>query len=309
MPGLSGTMAAHGEVWAEPVPLEPGRIETDRPGAVTFWGGLWLIDRRPGFGGFSALDVSDDGARLLAVSDRGAVLTATLRYDPDGRLTGLTDTVLALLLDIDGRPAGPVVRRDAEAIARLPDGSLVIAFERNHRLLRYRGDPSETVPTELALHRAMRLLPGSLGIEALTALPDGRLLAIAETRTAIGAETHPAWLRGPRGWVRLAYRAAPGHRPTGAATLPGGDLAVLERGEPVLFGIAARLVRIPAAAIAEGTVVEGIELARLGPTLPAENFEAIGAWRDQDGRTRLLILSDDGFSSFQRTRLLQFLID
>ena len=48
------------------------------------------------------------------------------------------------------------------------------------------------------------------------------------------------------------------------------------------------------------------ELALLTPPLPVDNFEAISAVRMANGVTRLYILSDNNFSSRQRTLLYAF---
>ena len=40
-----------------------------------------------------------------------------------------------------------------------------------------------------------------------------------------------------------------------------------------------------------------------------DNMEGITAWRDENGDTRIAILSDDNYSRIQRTLLLEFRLD
>ncbi len=301
-------LAVRAEVTAMPLTRDPARPQGDQVGALIYAGGLWLNDDRDGFGGFSGLDVSPDGSTLTALSDRSQLLTGTLVYDAAGRLTGLTRTTLAPLRDTNGRPPRGLQNGDSEDIARLPDGGWLVVFERRHRLLRYPGRPAASIPVPLAIPPAMGRLPDNRGVEALAVRPGGRILMIAETRIADDVPRHQAWLGVSGGWLALTYHAAPDHRPTAAASLPSGDLVVLERRDPSLFHLASRLVRVPAAQIRGGAVLEGTELATIEAPLPIDNFEGIAAWRDAAGRTRLLIISDDNFSPLQRTLLLQFVL-
>ncbi len=91
----------------------------------------------------------------------------------NGMLTGLTDVVLAPLINTDGRPLIHSRRwYDSEALA-LADGIAYISFERVQQIMRFdfgasgihaRGEPVE-VPPE------MRALPGNKGVEALVVAP------------------------------------------------------------------------------------------------------------------------------------------
>src|SRR3546814_1400739 len=70
-------------------------------------------------------------------------------------------------------------RQDAEALARLPDGSLLVAFEREHRLRRFPADlggRAEVFDAPPGLAEA----DINAGIEAMATLADGRLLAFSE---------------------------------------------------------------------------------------------------------------------------------
>lgn len=303
-----GALPARGELETRPLPLPGGPEALSRIGRLIFHGGLVLTDDRPGFGGFSGLEVSPDGRRLWALSDQGRLLTGRLRYDPGGRLIGLRDSRLTPLVDVDGRPVSGA-RRDAEGLARRPDGSFLVSHEWRHRVMLYPGDPARTAPVPLATPPETTRLADNMGVEAVAVLRDGRTLLLGETglRGEIGA--FPGWIDGPGGWQRLVYLAARGYRPTGAATLPDGDVVVIERRDPMLILTGGRVVLLPQSAVQGGRGIGGIELGRLVPPALNANYEGIAAWRDGSGRTRLLVISDNNFLSVQRTLLLQFLVN
>src|SRR3546814_16768453 len=75
---------------------------------------------------------SPDGRGLVAISDEGRWLSAARAYDADGNGAGLTAARCGPLHDAAGRLLSVSIKRrqDAEALARLPDGSLLVAFER-----------------------------------------------------------------------------------------------------------------------------------------------------------------------------------
>jgi hypothetical protein len=314
---LGSTAAAAGPLALEavPVPLDPKAPDRNALDALRYLGGLELLavdDSR--FGGFSGLRISADGVHLLAVSDRGDWLSARLLYDADDRLIGIADAALAPL----SRPPGRGTF-DVEALEVLPNGALLIATERVHRLLRY--DPPKQVhdPFVLDADRLARLKPkvlaapegfaalgGNEGIEALVRLEDGRLLAIEEGGEGRPAVPAQAWLIGADGTAaRLAIRRDANFRPTDAALLPDGDVLLLERRYTAIGGVAARLRGLPQAELVAGAVVEGVVLATLVPPVSVDNMEGL-AVRQANGRTLVLLLSDDNFNDWQRTLLLQF---
>ncbi len=269
-------------------------------------GGLEIHRARLGFGGLSGLHIADD-LMLTAVSDRGRFLEARLRLDAALRPVGLDVARVGRLGDGAGRPLSGMYAADAEALARLPDGDWLVAFERWHRIRRYRdlAGPGRYVEAPPGLEAA----PSNAGLEALAVLADGRWLAIAEGLQAGEAPgLAAAWLGGPGQWRNLAWRTAFAMQAVDAAPLPDGGAIVLERGFALLGGFAGRIVHLPAAALAAaqpGSVLEGEEWLRIAPPLPVDNYEAASVFR-QDGRSLLAILSDDNERRMQRTLLLLF---
>jgi hypothetical protein len=272
--------------------------------ALAVAGTLELDTRRIGFGGLSGLWIGDAPAGaplpLAAVSDTGAWLTASLRLDAALRPIGLALQRTGRLADEHGRPLPRGELSDAEALARLPDGRFLVAFERWHRIRLYEtlDGPARHLHPPPGLAEA----PRNGGIEALAVLPDGGLLAIAESLPA-GPGLRRAWLgrTAPRGiaWQRLAYRPAEGLEPTGAAALPDGRVLVVERGFTLLGGFFGRVALLPGAA---APVLEGPTMLAFPGALPAENWECVAVAR-AGARLVAAFVSDDNEHPLQRSLL------
>lgn len=260
-----------------------------------------------GFGGISGLHLADDLA-LTAISDTGRWLTARLVVD------GLTPRALAQirtgpLRDGAGQPLRRGRESDAECLARLPDGSWLVGFERWHRIRAYRtlDAPGLYVEAPPGLEAA----PPNGGLESLAVLADGRWLAITEFLGGGEPGTVAAWLGGPGRWVRFAYRPAPDFAPTDACPLPDGGALVLERAFSLFGGFSARLVHVPAAALGQarpGAVLEGRQILSTRDALPPENWEGVSVARLRGGLVAALC-SDDNERSFQRGLIALFPLD
>ncbi|MBK4718034.1 esterase-like activity of phytase family protein [Azospirillum sp. YIM DDC1] len=292
-----------------PIALDPDRPALAEVGALRFRGALRLPGGA-GVGGLSGLWVSDSGDRFVAVSDNGRSVTGRLSYDAQGHLTGAGRYDVHPLV-IDKAPDYRGRLNDSEDLVRLPDGGWLAPFERNHRILRYGGsDRPEGTPRKLPTPPGLEEAPSNGGIEALAALPDGRILAIEEGDDD-GVRERSAWIASAelktRGdWQPLTYRAAPRFRPTAAAALSDGGVLVLERRVSLLGGWAARIVHVPADSLRGGATMDGVELARLEPPLLTDNFEGMAVRSGPDGDTLLYIVSDDNRSPLQRTYLMMF---
>ncbi|MBT3886188.1 MAG: esterase-like activity of phytase family protein [Rhodospirillaceae bacterium] len=304
-------------VTAKPVALDSSDASRDRTGNLTYLGGLRLRSDAKGFGGFSGLDISADGAEMIAVSDFGRRLDARLTYAKDGRLAGISNARLAPLTGLDGKPITGKGEGDAEDIARLGD-ELLVSFERHHRILAYGADVAivRAVGPPPGLEKA----PANGGIEALTALPGGRLLAILEAATAVsgGASSgaSPAWIRRGQSWTKMHYARTGKLSPSGAATVPAGkgegDVLVIERHWSLLVGTRVRIAHLGANDLAKagpGTMLRAREIARLEAPLIVDNFEGIAIRRGPGGAAYVYLISDDNFNPLQETLLLMFRLD
>lgn len=296
------------ELHATPVALASGDPGQARLGRLQWRGGLRLESTAAGFGGWSGLHVSPDGTALVAVGDEGRVLQARLHYDAAGNLDGADEARLAALLDTHGQPLVGKVYQDAESLVHLADGSWVVGFERRHRLWRYPADAAPLgVAEPLAAPKDLYRAPENGGIEALTALPDGRLVAITEEFMV--RERLRGWVRKGQRWQPFTYPAQGLLRPSGMAVLPSGDLLVLERGYSPDAGVTIRLRRVRTSALRKNATLEGDVLVQIQPPLTVDNFEGLAARRSASGETLVYLLSDDNFSANQRTLLLMFALD
>lgn len=277
------------------LPLNPDQPAQQRIGAFAYAGGLLLTSPDTSrLHGLSDVFVRPDG-RLVAVSDDGDRFEARLALDGQGRLVGLSDGHLFPLIGEDGQPlsARGKVEADAEGLAVLADGAVLVSFERDHRILLYppAGGPPRRAPAPKAD------FPENEGMEALAADP-----ARGSDAYVVGGEaTGQTWT------CRLASGCAEGARAAlpdefslvADAPLPHGGRAYLFRAFSMLKGVRITL-RIVGAS---GTTVDELKLAA---PLTVDNLEGLAAVPGRDGSIRFYLLSDDNFSKLQRTLLLAF---
>lgn len=306
---LAGLLAGCQGHSGEPLVLASGiLLYEDQPrrtelGALRFEAGFVLASADAAFGGLSGLWIAPDGRELVAVSDRGTLWRADLDHDGD-RLVALSGWQATRL----GPPPGQSrARLDAEALAPAADGDLVVAFEGAVPLARLaRGDPGAPLRPHAAAG-ALReaAAAGNRGIEALTGLPDGDLLALAEG-VRDGQGRLAAWRIGEDGTRRLHYATSEGFVPVGADRLDQAIYVVERRFALSEGGFASRLMVFDADQVIPGATIQGRELARLAWPALSENFEGIAVRRGADGGALLYLISDDNFLPIQRTLLLQF---
>ena len=306
---------------ARAVPLNPEDLQQRSAGVLRYRGGLWLDSLDPRFGGLSGLRVSPDGRRLVAISDCGRALDASLLYDESGSLVGLREPRIRPLHGPGGRALGSG-EEDAESLATTPDGGWIVGFEGRPRLWRYPpGEPPlGGAPAPLLTPPGLEKQEPNRGLETLVSLEDGRLFGVAEGEVGRPRSTM-AWLEKDAAWSILPYPLfydadvpEQPFRPSDAALLPGGDVLVLERRFPPL---AIRLRRLDRRSLEQGVDLSGSEVARLDPPLSIDNFEGIDVRTEAGGQTLLYLVSDDNNcrkpgaipGSTQRTLLLCFDLD
>jgi hypothetical protein len=311
-----------GGIEVEPIDISAHAIDhfeksaagTARFGRLEWRGGLVLSSSSPNFGGWSGLTIDGEG-RLVAVSDAGTWMTADLVWR-NGRPTGLTNAKLGPLLALRSNALKRPRDRDAEATALLEGGlgrgTLLISFENNHRIGRFEID-ERGVSAPLGYMKR----PGSAarmsknqGFEAVGVLRagafKGAVIAIAERfLDERGHHTGWLWVKGEPQPLYLVERG--GYDITDAASLPDGDLLVLERRFRWLEGVRVRLRLIKAGDIAPGAILDGEILLEADMAYEIDNMEGLAVHRGTRGETLLTLISDDNFNSFlQRTVLLQF---
>ena len=248
---------------------------------------VWRGDDRE-FGGFSGLELSADGTRFTAMTDRGRIVTGVLARDR-GRLTGI-------------RPDGPLTRlrtgggklsNDSEGLAISPDGTRYVSFEQSHVVRRGTGAGQSDLPR----HPDFDRFPSNGGLEALAIDSRGRLYALPE-RFRYG-EDSPVYRFDGRAWTVIArVPRTGGFLPVGADIGPDGRFYLLERAFTGL-GFRSRVRRFDMSDWQGDTLLET-------STGQHDNLEGLAVWRDTTGAIRLTMISDDNFRFFQRTEIVEY---
>jgi len=301
------------------VTVIPVNFDRDAPahiqfGKLTYRGGLNLFARSRHFGGFSGIALDASGTTLLAVTDAGSWMRATLDYD--GRwLKGMADVTLGPILGHDGKPLAIDAERDAEGFALAAgdtlSGAALVSFEREHRILRYPfdikrfGPPTGVVP----LPKEASAMVANQGLEAVALIRAGRLkgsvVAFSE-RLKDRNGNLKGWLIGGPAAGTITVRRLGGFDITDAAGLPDGGLILLERRFRYSEGVKMRIRRIPVAELKPGKLIEGEVLLEATDRLNIDNMEAIAVHRSRAGETILTLMSDDNYSPLQRSLIMQF---
>ncbi len=319
LPSLGAQAAETGfaaiELTARPISqFAPGSSET-RFGALEFRGGLQLASSDRQFGSLSGLDFSDDGHTLVAVADTGFWFTARLS-ETDGRPTGISEPMLAPMLDAHGRPFTSKNAADAEGlriVSRNGRETAYVSFEQRAAVARFTAAPdlASARRQDLALPKYVNHLKANKGLEALAVAPAdgplaGALVAIAE-RSLDRAGNHRGFIIGGHRAGTFALKRTEPFDVTDAAFLPDGDLLVLERSFSFTQGFGMRIRRISGGAIRPGAIVDGPVLIEADMSDQIDNMEGLAVRTDARGETILTLVSDDnGNRLLQRTILLQF---
>jgi hypothetical protein len=287
-----------------------------RFGEVEYLGGLELKSSHREFGGFSAIRVEPDGQHFVSLSDRGWWLTGRIAHDRD-QPTGIADARMAPALGPDGRTLKARGWWDTESLAER-DGWLYVGIERVNRIVRFdfarcgfRARAVEYPSVATAASRPPYLnLPFNKGLEALTFAPRGGRLAgalIAFSERGLDPDGNiRAFLVGGAMPSEFAVKRRENFDISDSATLPSGNVLLLERRFSWLTGIAIRLRRIAISDIAPGALVDGADLLFADMGYEIDNMEGLSVHADASGAVVLTMISDDNFNFLQRTVLLQF---
>jgi hypothetical protein len=268
--------------------------------AQGFLGAFRWWTKDPRFGGFSAIHVSADGRRFIAVTDRGAFTTCTIRRGPQGQIEGVAAAPLRLLR---GKGVTPLHgdRRDSEGIAVTPGGTVFISFEgvEEARVLRYAriDGPAENLPTP----GAFATFGLNSALEALAVAADGTLFTLPEAPVK---GIFPVWRFRNGVWDQpFGIPAAGGYLAVSAEVGPDGRFYLLERGFHGLAGFSSRLRRFD---LSE-TGLTGARTLIETEAGQHDNLEGLSVWRGPQGLVATMI-SDDNFRFFQRTEIVEYLL-
>ncbi len=261
----------------------------------------WLGDD-PAHGGFSAISLSADGLSFVAVSDKGNFARGRFSRQ-DGTITDVNSVEYGPLLSTEGTRLGDD-NFDSEGLAVAPDGTTYVSFEANDRIA---VSTDIAVPaTELLRHDDFRKLQSNSSLEALAIAPDGVLIAIPE-RSGRWERPFPVYRWKAGAWLDTWSLPRSGeYLATDADFGPDGKLYLLER-ELALFnlGFSSRIRRFTMNS--EG-FDEGETLLET-PYGTHGNLEGISVWSDSSGNIRLTMISDDNFSMFLSTQIVEYVLE
>ncbi|MTI43249.1 hypothetical protein E1178_06455 [Roseibium hamelinense] len=289
--------------------------ETVRFGQLTYLGGLELISADRDLGGLSGLVSVAQGEQVLAVTDSGFWVAATVQQDPAGKPLTLSSVKKHELASGSSGSLRASWGHDTEALAR-SENRLYVAAERANAIYEYPWPlvtGAEPILRELRVGPYIKRLRRNKGLEALAAgapgsALEGSLIAVAERGET---DTHdlPAFIIRGGTVSRFSIVRSGRFEATDAVFLPDGDLLLLERRFNLRDFIGMRLRRFSGAEIAPGARLSGEVLLEADFGHQIDNMEAMALHESATGDLILTLLSDNNRSLLQRTLFLRFRLD
>jgi hypothetical protein len=264
------------------------------PDRATFLGTYVWSEDWDGFGGFSGLELAEDGSGFTVISDRALVVTGRFLRDAAGAVAGVETATRERILDPEGNPL-PLRRGDSEGLAIALDGRAFVSLEGD---VRVRVEAHDGLPPSLLPgHPDFDRMWENRALEALAVDDQGVLYTLPE-RPFLGngffpvyAFRHGAWEEAFRVPSRESFAVA------GADVGPDGRLYLLER-DLAGLGFRTGLRRINL----DGT---GDEVLLTTATGTHDNLEGLAVWEDAKG-LRATMISDDNFRFFQQTEIVEY---
>ena len=250
------------------------------------------------FGGFSGLELSEDGMSFTALSDRGGLFVTGTFTRSGGQITAIS----APLINRIRRPNGDHRAQwtDSEGLAIGVDGTMFISTEApQHRLFRADGQDI-VIAIPLPQHPDFPKLQGNSSLEALAIGPDGALYTIPE-RSGRATRPFPVYRFLNGVWdIPFDIPRRGTHLVVGADIGPDNRLYVLERNFTGI-GFQSRVRRFNMDGSGEETLIDTANGTH-------DNLEGISVWRDATGALRITMISDDNFRFFQKTEIVEYQI-
>lgn len=250
----------------------------------------------PSVGGLSGLELSEDGTRMIVISDDGDIFRTDLKRDEKGVITtGWVATKQQIRSE-----KGPLRKwqMDAEGIAVASDGRAYISFEGKHRVALV--DLDTGIATDLEGHADFKEFQNNSALEALAIDATGTLYTLPERSGAI-ERPFPVYRFANGKWDQPFSVPRRGeYLPTGMDIGPDGRVYLLERWFRGI-GFSSRVRRFdlgPNGLSGEVTLME----TKLGTH---DNLEGIAIWQDEGG-LRMTLVSDDNFKPFQITEFVEY---
>lgn len=268
---------------------------------LRFMGSIEFTSESERFGGWSGLHLSDNGKNFTALSDRGSFMTGQIIRDVD-RISEVKIINIIPLRQIDGEYVHGR-NSDAEGLAISRSGKVYVSFEGFHRV-RWHGYLASR-GNHIDPHSDFKKMQNNSGMEALAIDRWGILYTIPERSGELN-KPFPIYQYKDKKWQRFSTIPRKGKfLVVGADFGPDGRLYVLERSFTWLGGFATRI-----RSFSKGKYKFYNERILLTtPTGRHDNLEGISVWRDANNFIRITMISDDNFKVFQRTELVEYLIE
>jgi hypothetical protein len=266
--------------------------------APNFIGRFVWASAHPLHGGFSGLELSDNGLDFTTISDRATWVTGQITRDAQGRITGITASDPTPLRDQNGPLKG--FRADTEGLAMV-QGHAFISFE-GRGMARLMAFAALDQPgTDLPRPPDFATLRQNAALEALAIDSNGSLYTLPESPR--GAGPLPVYRLRNGAWDHaLTIPRDAGFDPVGADFGPDGRFYLLERGFHSIMGFSSRVRSF--ALGPQGFHAPRTEMQSAPGT--HDNLEGLAVWRDGGGDIRLTMISDDNFFWPQRTELVEY---
>ncbi|MDO5530026.1 MAG: esterase-like activity of phytase family protein [Paracoccus sp. (in: a-proteobacteria)] len=256
-------------------------------------------DAHPDHGGYSGIELSDDGRRFHAITDRARIVWGTLERDNVGNISGVALEGRAWLRDSQGAHLPPGRLGDSEGIAIDANGVIWISFEGLNRIAAYPDvdGPAIRVPSPPEFER----FPTNEGLEALAITGDGAILTLPEYATPPHYD-FPVWRFQNGAWDQpFTIPGAERWQAVGADIGPDGRFYLLERDFHWMRGFQSRVRRFDLGD--DGFSNEQLLLE--SGAFQYDNLEGISVWHDGLD-LRITMISDDNFIPLQRTEIVEY---
>lgn len=254
--------------------------------------------RHEAINGMSAIELSEQGSRFDAVSDRGWYLTGQLIRDGD-QITEVKVETFTALRGMDGFPRA--ARRindwsDSEGLAIDDDGTIFVSFERWAHVAGF--SAPDGLPQFIKDHPTFYEFAQNRQLEALALTPDGTLLAFSE-QPVPGQSDFPVFALRDGAWViDGSIRKTRRYGIVGADYDDAGTLYLLER--KLVLGLWwQNRIRTFDTPSGEGQVIWE---SRPGQYF---NLEGISVWADDVG-PRITLISDNNQDTSEPTQIVEF---
>lgn len=284
--------------------------------SLIFRGGLTLQSADDTFGGLSSVSQTGPNQHVTFVTDRGQFVSGQLAFDETDRLIGLIGVTIEPMQNSSGEILPRQFARDAEGMDTIwRDGvpaAVRVSFEHLTRVADFvitdgrPGGPARevSIPEWMSEERHNESLETICIAPPASPVAGSTVLIMENVLDADG--NHRGALLGVNDKGPIAYVNSPVVNPTDCAFLPNGDLLILERGLSI-FAFVMNLRRVPAAEVRPGNVMRG-ELLLSAQGGEVDNMESLMVYTTPGGEQRILMGSDDNFSDWQRTLILEFSI-